>query len=94
MPNVCPDAPVDILIYYREHEAPHFHVCYPAGSRNPEYNAQVTIEDRPRVKSGKIPRRYKAEALGWAARESAALATAWNQAQESRPHLDQIPWKA
>lgn len=68
---------IAILMYYREHEPPHFHATHG------EYEIVVTVHDG-RV-TGRFPPRALALVLEWAAMNREALLRNWDRARAEHP---------
>ncbi|NYZ14635.1 DUF4160 domain-containing protein [Azospirillum sp. RWY-5-1] len=70
MPTIAEFDGIRVLMYYRDHEPPHFHVEY--GDRE----ALVRIADLA-VIEGDVPSRILRRAIDWARDRQGALALNW-----------------
>jgi len=80
MPTICIFEGIKILMFYREHTPPHFHVEY-----NDE-SAEVGI-DPIIILEGELSRRIRAKVFEWAAIHQAELRANWELARGRQPLL-------
>jgi hypothetical protein len=78
MPEIARLGGIVIVIYYSDHNPPHFHARYQGGA------ARVQI-DPVRVMDGNLPRQQLSRVLTWANRYKRELADNWNLAQQHKP---------
>ncbi len=74
MPQICAFYGLIILMNYRDHAPPHFHVWYG------EFKAIVTIQDG--VVTGEMPARALKLVFEWLELHRDELMTDWNKAQK------------
>jgi len=84
MPTICIFEGIKILMFYREHIPPHFHVEY-----NDE-SAEVGI-DPIIILEGELSRRIRAKVFEWAAIHQAELRANWELARGRQPLLRIAP---
>ncbi|KPF85329.1 hypothetical protein IP70_11370 [alpha proteobacterium AAP38] len=70
MPLIAEFDGIKVLMYYRDHDPPHFHVEYG------EEEALLRIADM-QVIAGQLPARVLRQVVGWAQPRQAALALNW-----------------
>jgi len=70
MPEISRFFGIIILMYYNEHNPPHFHIRYN------EYRAMITINEL-RVIDGMLPKRVLSMALEWANEHREELFSNW-----------------
>ncbi|MEP6968563.1 MAG: DUF4160 domain-containing protein [Pseudomonadota bacterium] len=81
MPTISDFYGIAVLMFWDDHNPPHFHVRYAGGK------ATVSISD-PRVLSGSIPRRAERLVMEWAGDHQAELIENWQLCKEmKRPKL-------
>ena len=71
MPEICRFLGILILMHFREHNPPHFHVRYN------EFEAAILIESLG-VMEGKLPPRVLSLVVEWAGMHQAELLEDWN----------------
>lgn len=72
MPKIDDLGPIDIVIYFNEHGAPHFHAI------GPGYEAKLLIEDAT-VVAGDLPRAELRKVRRWALANRTLLMAEWNE---------------
>ncbi len=77
MPEISRFLGIVIVIYYRDHEPPHFHAKYG------EY--EITVEIETGVVEGRFPRRALRHVLEWHELHRDELRELWNMARERKP---------
>ncbi len=77
MSELCRFHGIVIMMFFREHPPPHFHVVYG------DYNASIDIVTL-RVSEGILPRRVERMVLEWATLRQTELITAWDLASNLR----------
>ncbi len=70
MPLIAEFDGIKVLMYYRDHDPPHFHVEYG------EEEALLRIADM-QVIAGQLPARVLRQVIGWAQPRQPALALNW-----------------
>jgi hypothetical protein len=78
MPEICRFLGIIIVIYYSDHNPPHFHVKYN------EHRASIDIKEL-RILEGSLPQRVLALVLEWAFLHRADLLADWVLAREGKP---------
>ena len=78
MPAISRFLGIIILMYYNEHNPPHFHVKYN------EYRAVFSINELKLVE-GELPQRVASLVLEWAFLHRDELLEDWNLASEKKP---------
>jgi hypothetical protein len=78
MPCISRFFGIAILIWYRDHEPPHFHATYG------EFEALLRI-DTLEIIRGDLPRRARALVLEWASLHRAELLDDWERARNGQP---------
>ncbi len=76
MPEICRFLGISILMYFNDHDPPHFHVRYN------EYRAIFRIADLM-MKDGKLPKRVIALVIEWANMHRPELLEDWNSLREN-----------
>lgn len=71
MPEICRFLGISILMYFNEHDPPHFHVRYN------EYRAVISIQDLM-LRDGELPSRVMGLVLEWANLHRQELLDNWN----------------
>jgi len=71
MPEICRFLGISILMYFNEHDPPHFHVRYN------EYRAVIGIHDLM-LRDGELPGRVMGLVLEWANLHRTELLENWN----------------
>ena len=84
MPTLSIFDGIKIILYYRDHQPPHFHAVYA------EYEAEVGI-DPIMILEGNLPRPERNNVLAWAALHQAELRANWELARGGRPLLPIAP---
>ena len=77
MPELCRFLGISILMYFNEHDPPHFHVRYN------EYRAAFRIADLEQMAEGKLPPRIIALVLEWANLHRFELAANWRSLRDT-----------
>ena len=77
MPEISRFLGIIIVMYYQEHNPPHFHVRYN------EYKAAISINDLALLK-GKLPPKVFGLVIEWASQHQNELMEDWKLAQESQ----------
>jgi hypothetical protein len=78
MPRIAEFDGIIILMYYDDHQPPHFHARYGTD--------QALIHINPAtIAAGKLPRRVEQQVIGWANRRLAELEANWDRAQYHQP---------
>lgn len=72
MPRIHTIGPIDIVIYFDEHGAPHFHAI------GPDYEAKITIDDCV-VIAGGLPVSQLRRVRRWALANQVLLLAKWNE---------------
>ena len=80
MPTISIFDGIKIILYYRDHQPPHFHAVYA------EHEAEVGI-DPIIILEGNLPRAERVKVLAWAALHQAELRANWELARGARPLL-------
>ncbi len=78
MPEICRFLGIIIVIYYNEHNPPHFHVKYN------EHRATIDIREL-RILEGNLPQRVLALVLEWSFLHRNELLADWELAREGKP---------
>ena len=78
MPEICRFLGIIIVIYYYEHNPPHFHVKYN------EHRATIDIREL-RILEGNLPQRVLALVLEWSFLHRNELLADWELAREGKP---------
>lgn len=78
MPEICRFLGIIIVIYYNEHNPPHFHVKYN------EHRATIDIREL-RILEGSLPQRVLALVLEWSFLHRSELLADWELAREGKP---------
>lgn len=84
MPKVSSFYGIIIMMFYDEHNPPHFHVKYG------EFNAQIRISDFG-IMNGKLPSKALALTIEWAAEHQKELTDNWNRAMNNETILSISP---
>ena len=82
MPQISSFFGIIIMMFYEDHNPPHFHVRYG------EYNAAVGITDLS-VLEGILPPRVLGLTIEWASQHKEELISDWEKAKEKK-ELDKI----
>ncbi len=77
MSELCRFHGIVIMMFFREHPPPHFHVVYG------DYNASIDIVSL-RISEGILPRRVERMVLEWATLRQTELSRAWDLASNLR----------
>jgi hypothetical protein len=80
MPTISFFDGIKIIMYYRDHEPPHFHAVYA------EHEAEIGI-DPILILEGDLPRAERTKVLAWAALHQAELRANWALARGGRSML-------
>lgn len=78
MPEICRFLGIIIVVYYNDHNPPHFHAKYN------EHRASIDINEL-RILEGGLPQRVLALVLEWAFLNRDALLENWQLAREGKP---------
>lgn len=78
MPEICRFLGIIIVIYYNDHNPPHFHVKYN------EHRASIDIKELS-ILEGSLPQRVLALVLEWAFLHRTDLLADWELAREGKP---------
>jgi hypothetical protein len=84
MPTICVFEGIRILMYYREHQPPHFHV------ERADESAEITI-DPIMLLEGSLARSTRGKVFEWAAIHQAELRANWELARAGLPLLAIAP---
>jgi len=84
MPTICIFEGIKVLMFYREHSPPHFHVEYNAESAEIGIDPIIILE-------GELSRRIRAKVFEWAAIHQAELRANWELARGRQPLLQIAP---
>jgi len=84
MPRISSFYGIAILMYYDDHNPPHFHATYA------EHHVLVEIGTR-RVLTGSLPRRALRMVEEWAATHATELAEDWERARSGEPLVPIAP---
>lgn len=74
MPVISRFLGIIIMMYYHDHQPPHFHIKYN------EFRASFSITEM-RILDGKLPKRVHALVLEWAIEHHEELIEDWNRAR-------------
>lgn len=75
MPEISRFLGIIIVMYYKEHNPPHFHVRYN------EYKAAISIQNLALL-DGKLPPKVFGLVIEWASQHQQALLENWNLAEQ------------
>lgn len=78
VPTVSRFYGIDIVMWFNDHEPPHFHACYG------EYEAKISIESGA-VLSGELPGRALKLVRKWQSVSKSALMSNWVRARDQQP---------
>jgi hypothetical protein len=84
MPKVSSFYGIIIMMFFKEHNPPHFHVKYG------EFKAQIRISDLGIIE-GKLPARTLGLVVEWASIHKEELMNNWNRARNNEKILDIEP---